>query len=451
MQPTTVGLCSATLTIIIIVSRSAVLSALETGYVRGTEDDDAGRLKDLKCAYLFSGLTYMRLTKLMLEDQNICTSIAAGMVYTGYNSKTIICTLYDNDSDEVKIGSLWILHLYIHTMPNYHEKVLMNQQDQRARSQAIDNLIGTHSYVIEQLQKDSARCRQGNTFDTYRDWHAVHVMQTSPGGKPGLDELQGAILRNYFGTEKMLKTNNAQSTFGRRCDALKSRQLFMNNLGVDNEAKSNLMYAYNVQVNWHHTHVYLDYSWTYAHKLLWHKNSLKNVKRYYNMHIGLLKVIMCRLTWKHLLYVKDYTGTNRVKYLRKWYDLLIDFETMLRIDGDPHIKYLTTAMYTLAKARDSIVNIIYNLEEILHDITSWLECEATNPMTLDGREFVQDCMSKEQFSITKHYLKTSSRIPIERNSLVIAKTFLCYLNVIFKNVDFDVIRSLTDYIDEINR
>ncbi|XP_050437184.1 uncharacterized protein LOC126843602 [Adelges cooleyi] len=429
LSPKTIVLILAVLLSLMASCSSPVLS-LTTGY--GTDENPNTANRYLKCTYLFAGLTYLRLTRLILEDPNVPLRIPIGLGCS-YNIRAVICTLYD--VTDVEIGSLWLQLLFLCTVPCF----IPHNNNGAGLPMARSRMMATLNYVIGRMQKElwTSGCPTGNRFGWYENWYAEQAA-FMPSGKPDSDRIQIAVLNICQELNALLIANNAKITYGTRYKALKSRQLFLNNLGVNVNIISMLFNSYGVKVIWYDTIELLQQDWLYAHwKLYSPTNGLFSIKKYYSGIFSLFKGIMYRLTWKHLLYVNELTGQRQEDCLQKWHDLLVEFQQLLRLQDDPDLVNLLVAIDRLGSKDVAVNDVINQLRDNLSMVNAYLQCIATNRMTLEPEEFPSSVN-----------LGTPDLAAIDCNTLKNAQAFFVDLKYFFKKVDFDVIRSIVTYIDD---
>lgn len=223
-------------------------------------------------------------------------------------------------------------------------------------------------------------------------------------------------------------------------ESLKMKKIFMNEF-----TKRFLGYyqltLYDMKVDWTGTYDILKESWQAASKLTWNTDNFQNIKSYYIKRFDFLKIIFFRLTWKHLLYIEvlEQVTPKYSKYAQQWHKLLNKFGKMLRIENDPHIVYLLKAFDMLINRTTSVDYVKDNLTKILHISAQSLKVNATTKIELSKTIldiFLQDALS------------TQDKL-VRITPMITANNFIRHLKSIFRGVDFGVIRSLLDYIDEV--
>ncbi|XP_050436533.1 uncharacterized protein LOC126843204 [Adelges cooleyi] len=327
---------------------------LETGYKYPSNNvpiENDSLYDDLKCAYLFSGLTHMRLVKLLIDrPYDPQTKLSTGHLASYSNViKYQIASLY---SVQVKrMGALWLVHLYTSMVTWSYENLKNEAEDYK-------KMVATTEYVIEKLLKDITGCREGNSFDRY---HRIIKPNSNP--KPvvlkkmmGLvnSEANKLLAKNYIVFQEKLCDCHFQET-------LKIRNIFMNGLGLYDAYKTDLMNVYNVNVDWSDTSKRLEKSWYDARTLDWATDNLENIKSYLTLCYSFLKILMFRLTLKHLQYLQNYIESDEyVLYAHQWYNLVDTFGSMLNLTKDLHVKSLLTAIYNLCNGIEKVDSVFQN-------------------------------------------------------------------------------------------
>ncbi|XP_050426993.1 uncharacterized protein LOC126837217 [Adelges cooleyi] len=416
---------------------------LETGY-QYPSDVIIGidRLyEDLRCTYLLSGLTHMRVSQLLVyEHYKTLTNPSIGdLSYYSRNIKYQIASL--RSINIKRIGALWLINFYTSLITCFNETT-------KNTAAAYQKLLATTQYIIEKLRTDTTECPKNNLFDNYDS-----IIKSYPSLTiVALKKMLGRIDKEA----NTLLTNNhivfyEKLYYDKFDETLKVRNLMMNSSGKFDIFKKDLMYVYNVHVDWSDISERLEKSWFAARTLDWFNDHLEHIKSYYTMNFAFLKIIMIQLTLKHMTYLQVYdVGSDKyVQYAHQWYDLVEKFACMLHLTKEQHVESLLTAVHNLYKGTQKIDSVISCVFAMLVSLCTYLGCKPTEPFhILENKEFQIPyvCGIMDDVELMK---STTSRAPIEYNSLENTRIFLCHLSRLFQNVDFDYIQLLMEYIDEI--
>ncbi|XP_050437181.1 uncharacterized protein LOC126843599 isoform X2 [Adelges cooleyi] len=414
--------------------------SLETGYKYTKTNIEKNELyMELKCGYLFGGCTQMRLVKDLLENH---TELKAIVNYISSLNGIVRSQIISLFCLKVKrIGAMWALHLFTSLITAFY-------QDTKSSTEDHPKLIETISYVIEKLDDDLSGCRKGNLFDSYESHlrsgqkleYFTYIKTILP---QYMKQANAQLRRNKIISDGLLKD---------RLDlSIKSNSLLMSNLGIKDKLKYDLQNVYNLKITWNNTSPILCTAWGEARALDWKNTNLRHIKSYYNACNDFLKIILFRLTFKHMAYLRPYVGKlGRYKlYAQEWYNIVLQFVTIVNLSGDLNVLRLLHCLMDLINGVQIIDSVVSYVVSILVTLCQPFGCEASSPIVIDNQELKIKYTGLTEEEILSLKIPFSP-VPIEYNSLGNARTFLSHLKLVFNNVNFSVIRSLTEYIDELN-
>ncbi|XP_050433538.1 uncharacterized protein LOC126841244 [Adelges cooleyi] len=425
----------------IIVLNFAVLKCgsaqpLITGYTYNTEDNDQNinRISDLKCGYLFRGLTQMRLINLVFSPPVSSPSKALELIrYHKDTVKYMISTLYL--LDRTNLSTLWLLQLYTNMLLNYYDFILKHVETPLEHH--APKIIETHMYVIKKMQKFAGNCRKNNIYDSESEY------VTNPGLT--YESILKLFVSNDRDFMEMMKLNSNISSINVELlsETMRPKRLLMNNLGINAEFKTDLMMRYHVQVNWGDTSNRLYNAYYSAYDMDWTTNNLRKLVAYYTLHIDFLKFIMYQLILKHFM------GSEKIKVGP--FHLLIaldNFQNRLNLNDDEQINELKVAINTYGKSKsdkhECLLFIKSYLQVAMQKICESLGCLLIEPIPLNVTELSTPSNGHEEIYVQC----LVSEVTIVK---VDVDYYLEHLNYIFAHVSFEAIKLIIQYIREINQ
>ncbi|XP_050437349.1 uncharacterized protein LOC126843700 [Adelges cooleyi] len=401
--------------------------------------------KVFRCNCLVKAVTHMRLSRLSFDIKNTPADTILDIVVHG-NAKEALSVLYNLEG--VKIGSLWLLHLYTGLLRAYYFKDLYVEGDNDKPLMIRRKLFERHGYVTELLLSDwrANDCASYHLKDWCQHWIRHHrdaeILVIKEIVRRNNNEFVSLV-------ETRIKLMNAyeKQRYGEVSDSLRMKNLLLNDLGEKTVTRKAFMNAYDVEVDWKGANHLLESSWDRALKVTWPFDHLQNLKYYYTAHFALLKIIFFRITSVHLLYtevLEKISMKHSVQYAREWSKYLMNFAKMLRIEDDPDVRNLLTVFDKLGDLNRStplVGAMIQVLNKILYNCSLPLQCDATKPMVLNPTKVENDL---------RDLISSGGGEPEELITQRAANKFMTDVAVIFKGVDFGVVRSLIEYIDEIH-
>ncbi|XP_050435980.1 uncharacterized protein LOC126842838 [Adelges cooleyi] len=407
--------------------------SLETGcmYPSQVIVDEGIIHNDLKCTYLYSGLIHMLLTQHLTYF--LYPSVLIGKIIT--YSHIVKCQIYSLYHLKVnRMDALWLIHLYLALVNSFYGE----SEDKKEVSKKI---LATLEYVITQLRIDLTDCRKDNTFNDEE--------QIFSNGNLSEIDLGYFMHMNKIKANELLKKNNILCDQTLNEYAAKTLQigiLLLNKICSKDVSMEDLMGVFNVQIEWHSTTEVLAQSWCDARNYFWTANKFVNLKLYYKLTFDFLKIMMFRLSLKHLAYLKGFISSIfYVEYTQEWNNKVKEFGDMLILSEDTHVENLLIHLDMLVKREETIDDVVKYLNSILEKLCEPFECEATKKFELYGNEFqtpYKSWIANYDLNLKK------SPVKIERYSLENTRAFLCYLREMFKYNNFDLVRLLVEYINE---
>ncbi|XP_050543803.1 uncharacterized protein LOC126906909 isoform X2 [Daktulosphaira vitifoliae] len=428
-------------------------------YVKTMDSIDLSSTKGndfLKCSYLFSALTHMRITQLMLKNEKV-SLITVILNISKYADivKEQICTLYDKDNEN--IGSLWLLNIYSSgvygfiSMPMLKKNPELNRKNSRYK-----NVVETHDYIMQILQQDVTHCDTNNVFysDTTDFDHLTKETYTI---------LNSKMSKNIENIEKFIKeSNRPELLFTENTEKFTKNSIFMKYFATNASAIIFFEYTHYVQVVWNVEMIKkFKIMFQTASLLNWSDGNFKNIKDFYVVIFNFFKVIILRLTWKHFLYL-EFQNINIVEHFAKEWLLIMDnFLQLTCVDNDFDIVKIKTSIINFIKYipkytnglvdkfefssyyREYYSRLLSDLKVILVDICEPLGCFAVRPMVLFGDELPDEADKPPHYPTE---VKT-----VEHYSLLNARIFLNRIILNMKKNDFGVIKSFINYIDKISK
>ncbi|XP_050536962.1 uncharacterized protein LOC126903060 [Daktulosphaira vitifoliae] len=409
--------------------------------------------KYLKCTYLFSALTHMKITQLMLKntDLNLIIAIVNVSRYVEIVIKQI-STLYEKN--KMNIGSLWLLNLYLSSIlglsTNSNNILDIDRDDNRYKT-----IEDTHDYVLQILQQDAINCDRNNVFN-------IHILEFEHQNTESMTILDANMYNNIKYIQTFIKNRNSPKLLNSdNLQTFTKKGILMTRLSKHISCIVLFQYFYDVQVDWSYKMARnFKKMLKKANTLQWSGGNFKSIIDYYVVFFNFFKVIMLRLTWKHFLYLQ-HQNINVVEYLTKeWLLILNDFSQLTCIENDSDIVEITLSINEfisyIPKNRDGSVDedefpnykeqcylkLESELKIILTDICVPLECYAIEPLFLFGQE-QPNVANKPPHNHDE--LKT-----VDYYSLLNAKMFLKNIILNTKNIDLDVIKSFISYIKKIS-
>ncbi|XP_050437177.1 uncharacterized protein LOC126843598 isoform X2 [Adelges cooleyi] len=359
-------------------------------------------------------------------------------VYT-HAVKTQVATLIALKG--IRVGAMWALLLFSSFIADFFKTAKNTPQDY---ARVFETLV----YVIERLRDDLAECSEGNSFD----WYDSMIMS---GQKLGYDILKQILLKQHMTQAwDLLHKNNIISNYLLKEElesSLRPNLLFMHNFGMYRKLKEDFQNRYNLKIIWKNTNTILLMAWQNARYLNWKKTNLLHVKSYYKSCYDFLKIILFRLSLKHINYLEFYIlDVDRyMYYVQEWHNIVTQFGTLLHLSEDLHVCSLQNCLRNLINGVEKIDSVVNYIASILVELCQPFGCDAIKQFTIDNKEFTIKYRSLTEEEIESLQIPFSP-VWIEYYSLGNAKTFLAHLKLAFKNVNFNAIRSLTEYINEIN-
>ncbi|XP_050541383.1 uncharacterized protein LOC126905583 isoform X2 [Daktulosphaira vitifoliae] len=370
----------------IILMWVSCVKSLKTGY--NIMENDIENIKLLKCSYLFNAIFNMKVHKIKLENHNKKSVLEETFTYA-FLLKTQMSTLFKVES----LGSLWLLNLYLLYLRNIVRKLDCTNKEN------YDNILNTLDYVIAKLIKDSKECPKGSQFFI----SDLMIKEYSNIGMPNVYSLQKQTNNEL---ERLIAENHNELPWCRKImKRLKKDVLFMRIL-LEPIKFNHMMITYNVQVKWGQAQTNIDKFYKAIRYFSWINNNFQDLKIYYNAVFGFLKIIMLRLTWKHILYLK-YQDLNNIKYLvRTWIVILNSFSSTLHLEKDVMINTVIGKMIyynedlnvetmvskdeleILKFHRNSMDSLIEVIIPFLRDLCVDLDCYATSEFILNGNELI---------------------------------------------------------------
>ncbi|XP_050537936.1 uncharacterized protein LOC126903642 isoform X1 [Daktulosphaira vitifoliae] len=407
---------------------------LNTGY-KENQVKSIENVQLLKCSYLINALKYMQISKIELyhpdrELKNVFYSMSR---YLGVLKK-MMSTLFGFKG--VEIGSLWLLNLYLGIVCRHVHKLIQSNSIQRYSVEYIKiYLKDTHDYIIDELDSEAS----GMECNTDKNQFYINENE--------LKQLKNQPLKDIFNIiKKEISIINNFILKNTDLPAVNYEKFTVNNILIqnigDNAFRTNLlMNSFNVQVDWNVTKKSvlqkLQEKYEKANNIDWRKNQLSSIQKYYDLVFSFFKVIILRLTWKHILYVKKQENESTKEVLiDKWVKILRDFVKFLHLkDND----YVNMVKKTIENQRDVDDHL---LKSYLNTLCLDLGCNALEEMELNGKEnyFVKDEICRPVHNEIE--LET-----VKFYSLGATERFISNLKRLFIKDDFDVIKSFIDYAE----
>ncbi|XP_050540343.1 uncharacterized protein LOC126904982 [Daktulosphaira vitifoliae] len=197
-------------------------------------------------------------------------------------------------------------------------------------------LKNTHDYVMNELKSEST------TIQCNIENYEFHIQEKE------LKQLENQplyvihnFMTNYIEIMNRYFLKNTD-LFPLCYEIFSKNNILIKSIGHNAHRTIYLMNEYNVQVNWEDndkgTMQNLQEKYENAHNLNWKDNNLKDIKIYYDSVFSFFKVIMLRLTWKHLLYVnKQQNESIRIVLINKWLKILDEFVTFFYLKNDDYV------------------------------------------------------------------------------------------------------------------
>ncbi|XP_050537937.1 uncharacterized protein LOC126903642 isoform X2 [Daktulosphaira vitifoliae] len=408
---------------------------LNTGY-KENQVKSIENVQLLKCSYLINALKYMQISKIELyhpdrELKNVFYSMSR---YLGVLKK-MMSTLFGFKG--VEIGSLWLLNLYLGIVCRHVHKLIQSNSIQRYSVEYIKiYLKDTHDYIIDELDSEAS----GMECNTDKNQFYINENE--------LKQLKNQPLKDIFNIiKKEISIINNFILKNTDLPAVNYEKFTVNNILIqnigDNAFRTNLlMNSFNVQVDWNVTKKSvlqkLQEKYEKANNIDWRKNQLSSIQKYYDLVFSFFKVIILRLTWKHFLYVKKQENESTKEVLiEKWVEILNDFVTFFHLKDNDFVYELKK---TIGNQRDVDDHL---LKSYLKTLCLDLGCNAVKEMVLDGKEL----------AFTKHeiYIPVHNEIEldtVEFYSLGVARKFICSIQKVFVDSDFNVVKSFIDYAEK---
>ncbi|XP_050538670.1 uncharacterized protein LOC126904062 [Daktulosphaira vitifoliae] len=441
----------------IFVKPFKLSNAIETGYPYDVKPAD--RLRYLKCSYLYSGLNHLELSilniKMYSNNLKLPTAVFNSSKYANVVSKQL-SSIYGING--IEIGPLWLLNAYTKTVRIYVNhpkipKVTMN-------SSTHENILKTCYYIASKYKQEiiNNNCPEENIYNMKYDENFENSLR--------LGSYFQLIKNNCFKMEslffKYYINNNLKVEY---IDKFNRYNIILKKLGIHSKAIHILQYTYNVQVMWGNSDSKLIDYYYKPHELTWYNDHLLPFKVYYTSIFDLLQIIMLRLTLKHFMYLMQQKVEYIEAYVIRWIEILEEFVSLLQSDNVSYISIIKSEIEDFAREFPKIGNLVdldnvafyhntfvmklFNLsDKFLYKLCIDLECNANKPLKLNGKEqFTLN--ANDQRRLINHDIKSTKTVEVF--SIENTEEFINQLKIFFDGIDFNVIRSFVNYIDEISQ
>lgn len=442
---------------IILVSVSCVKS-LKTGYseLNPIGTDFIEKVKLLKCSYLFNAIFTMKVYGIFLESPGTNMDLVIKEIHR-YSTllKKKISTLFFVEG--IELGSLWLLNLHTSDFDLFvYGNVLLQRGDI-----LFNNIMNTLSFVIEKLIEDVKDCPDGSQF-FISDSIIMKFVNTD---MTTLDLLQKQKYREINFVLKKNHENGQLRIFNERIKMFTKPVLFMKRF-TDRVRNDIMLNTYNLQVTWGPSGNLLNEMYDSTRFFEWRSNNFLHQKRYLKSVFSFFKMIMFRLTWKHMLYIKYQNFDDVVYLVEKWIVFLNNFSTALRFENDVMINrvkemlnefigefnrktlLLTDEPTKIQYHQERVDNFIENLKPLLNVLCADLGCNATLQLELNGKE--SNPVKTRKF-ISPPVHDVSSYDTINFYSITFTEHFINFVRCFFFKESLSVIHAFIDYIDELSK
>ncbi|XP_050426972.1 uncharacterized protein LOC126837191 [Adelges cooleyi] len=421
------------------------------------ESTRRNKQKDLKCTYVLSGLYHVRLTGLLLKHfENTDTAVKK---ITSYDTtvQTQMDTLLKFGAEEMK--TMWSFYLYINLLSEYPECFA---GDGRTESEFKERAIKAHALISDQMEHGVQSCRKNNRFDgklPIEEKECMDLMEDNPLGC--FNEITRHVKTNIWSINHMMELNRGSETLRYTSDqSISLRSLYLNDFGSSRDVRY-LSIAYNVQVVWNDIAKRLKAALKRARSLEdLLADQLRPLIEYQTMCVDFVKIMMLKLTLKHLEYMRQMViavrsdtlmavmlKKNKIGYVEQWLEILTEFAMIFDLTEDRTFEYLLSNFHVnTADLYDEVQSqmVVSNIQLELGRLSNALGVSATSPIVLDGKEFTSTYYTYYSTLILPNFLYPSTVPKIQINSIYCSKTFVQHMRTLFGNVDFTVVRTLSE-------
>ncbi|XP_050541387.1 uncharacterized protein LOC126905584 isoform X2 [Daktulosphaira vitifoliae] len=317
---------------------------------------------------------------------------------------------------------------------------------QKLNEDDYNNVLNTFNYVFQKLIEDAKDCPEESEFFISDSTITEYI---DKGGMDSLSSLQNEITKDVL---KFINRNyNELPWSSLKLKILTKSILFMRNL-MEPTTIERMMKTYNVQVSWGATRTNIDKFYEETNNLLWRSNKFHPHKIYFNAVFSFLKIIMLRLTWKHLLYLKHQQESNITFLLVKWIFILNNFSYTLHLKNDLVIDTVTQKLNNYKEhntnTNEYIEMLIRSIKLFLKSLCEGLGCDATSNPILNGNE--SNPFNNDKFKSQPDH-DINSFLTINYYSIAYGHDFINYISYIFYEDSRDTIFAFINYIEEMTK
>ncbi|XP_050545393.1 uncharacterized protein LOC126907824 [Daktulosphaira vitifoliae] len=436
-------------------------SSTKTAKINDLIDD---QINEIRCGFAMIAQSYMRISKYLFRRRDSDLKSKGSMMsdlnnYIKSFSKhaTDMMTIL-HSLGVVKMFEIWIFYLYttdFQTIYSYLSRKIKDQDDVKM------NLYEIHRSVEHKLKVVTKKCVTNNVFilDDKNRFHSFYKLMSKTGNNV---EWPITLINNYRKMINPIMENNMSFEFIKKnSDGFTLERLLLNEIVFDDNIMNDLMFEYDNRIVWGNTlNVLQNASNNFKNSPKKLFNSLSELKTYHALFKDLIKVIMLRITWTHLILINDKSDEYNFKFLNKFavreenlklVKILKKFALNFALESDVFINQIISCLieksWNCVTLNDMGINMIK--EELSLMSVNFQNAKFAERKPIESKNNLKEHFKKcvrisDKIGLRLPYQEGTCEIFNDlQNNYTRAVIFVDHLRHLLKKVDFFVIRSLT--------